>query len=327
MVCCLCTGFLLFLAHFVALVLYFRYTTGKYKIKKRLDGRTYIVTGATAGVGKATTYRLAQNGAKVYMFVRNVAKAEKVKDQLVKKSFNNDIHIVQCDLADFESVKKAAQEFLAKGEKIDGLINNAGVMFQWGSKSVTKDGHEEQIQGNHLGHFLLTNLLLDKLKESKARIVNLSSIAGLLHRNFGSTKDFDPRDLDFQRRPYVGRDAYGCSKLANILFTKELARRLYGTGVTVNCCHPGAVDTELLRIFPNWVRNYAVPLMVTLAFMKSADQGAMTSLYLATSDDVKNISGAYFADCVPGQPSLQGLDDHLATELWDESEKIVKEFM
>jgi len=185
---------------------------------------------------------------------------------------------------------------------------------------MTVDGNEETTQANHLSPFLLTNLLLNRIIESApSRIVNVSSLG----HTFVKAKEFDVHDINFQKQsnPWAALKSYCWSKLMNILFTRELARRVYGKGVTVNCLHPGAVRTELARDYkpknPITILNiFARP------FYKTPNEGAQTNIYLAVADEVEHVSGHYFADCAPKATTLLALDDQLAGELWRESEKL-----
>jgi len=184
---------------------------------------------------------------------------------------------------------------------------------------MTVDGNEETTQANHLSHFLLTNLLLDRITESApSRIINVASLA---HR-FIRPKVFDVYDINFQRssNKWDSFKAYCWSKLMNVLFTRELARRLRGKGVTVNACHPGGVRTEIARS-GNWRSPLVFSIWLCGPFLKTANEGAQTTLYLATSEEVENVSGHYFADCKPSRISLLAADDNLATALWKESER------
>jgi len=186
-------------------------------------------------------------------------------------------------------------------------------------KKITVDGNEETCQANHLSHFLLTNLLLERIIESApARIVNVSS---LLHTY---VKNFDVTDINFERQSHtdgVTSTTYNYSKLENVLFTRELARRLQGKGVTVNSLHPGAVRTDL-GSENAWYHPFRIVTKLVQPFLKTAEEGAQTNLYLAVADEVANVTGQYFSDCKPAAMNLLALDDKLAKELWKESERL-----
>ena len=207
--------------------------------KAKLDGKTVIITGANTGIGKETAIDLAKRNARVILACRSQEKGKKAEVDVRRESGNNDVHFRQLDLSSFTSIRKFAKEVLVEESRVDILINNAAVMLCPYMK--TEDGFETQFGVNHLGHFLLTNLLLDKIKQApEGRIVNVSSLA---HTMCG------PIDLDTinSEEKYSPFGAYNRSKLANVLFTKELAKRLEETNVTTNSLHPGGVDTELQR--------------------------------------------------------------------------------
>ena len=207
--------------------------------KAKLDEKMVIITGANTGIGKETAIDLAKRNARVILACRSQEKGKKAEVDVRRESGNNDVHFRQLDLSSFTSIRKFAKEVLEEESRVDILINNAAVAVCPYMK--TEDGFETQFGVNHLGHFLLTNLLLDKIKQApEGRIVNVSSIA---HTWCG------PLDLDTinSEEKYSTLDAYNKSKLANVLFTKQLAKRLEGTNVTTNCLHPGGVDTELQR--------------------------------------------------------------------------------
>ena len=207
--------------------------------KAKLDGKMVIITGANTGIGKETAIDLAKRNARVILACRSQEKGKKAEVDVRRESGNNDVHFRQLDLSSFTSIRKFAKEVLEEESCVDILINNAAVGVCPYMK--TEDGFETQFGVNHLGHFLLTNLLLDKIKQApEGRIVNVSSIAHTL---------CGPLDLDTinSEEKYSSFGAYNKSKLANVLFTKQLAKRLEGTNVTTNCLHPGGVDTELQR--------------------------------------------------------------------------------
>ena len=216
---------------------------GVCRSKARLDGKTVIITGANTGIGLETAVDLAKRNARVILACRSVERGEKAAVEVRKRSRNDNVVFRQLDLASLESVRKFAGKILEEEPQIDILINNAGVVFP--QRKLTKDGFEMHFGVNHLGHFLLTNLLLDRIKEApSARIVNVSS--GIVDI-FGDI-DFDNLNSE---RSFSQWKAYGMSKLSNILFTRSLAKRLKDTRVTVNCLHPGAITTELGRNMMN----------------------------------------------------------------------------
>ena len=212
---------------------------GVCRSKAMLDGKTVIITGGNTGIGKETAIDLAKRNARIIVACRSQEKGKKAEVDIRRESGSSDVHFHQMDLSSFQSIRKFAKEVLSEESRIDILINNAGVMYCPFGK--TEDGFETQFGVNHLGHFLLTNLLLDKIKQApEGRIVVVSSIG----HTFASKLDLDTINSEAHYSPY---DAYHESKLANVLFTKALAKRLVGTNVTANSLHPGGVNTELQR--------------------------------------------------------------------------------
>lgn len=224
---------------------------------------------------------------------------------------NEDVHYLPLDLGDLASVRACAKRFLETGHPLHVLINNAGLAGQPG---LTKDGFEQTFGVNHLGHFLLTELLLERLKESApSRIVNVASRAHLRCRGI----DFDA--LTKPTRTFTGLREYGVSKLANVLHAKELARRLEGTGVTTYAVHPGVVASDVWRAIPWPFREIAK------AFMRTNEEGAATSVYCATAPELANASGRYYADCRESRVNPLADDEALAKELWRRSEEWTRE--
>ena len=269
-----------------------------------LHGKLFIVTGANIGLGLQTTKNLCAAGATVAMACRNQQKAQAAAAEIVAAQPDAKIEHVRLDLSDYTSVRAAAADILARFSHIDGLVNNAGLFFD--KHSLNGAGHEMTIATNHLGPFLLTNLLLDRLKATPgARIVNVASEA---HR-MGKVK---PDDLHADQG-LVGWNVYGTSKLCNILFTQALATRLAGSGVTVTCCHPGFVASNfgetnktLMDRIVGWSKVFAI----------SPQKGAQTQTWLAASPDVAGKSGGYYANCKEKKPSKAGRDAALAEQLW-----------
>ncbi|XP_022335260.1 retinol dehydrogenase 13-like [Crassostrea virginica] len=290
---------------------------GVCRSKARLDGKTVIITGANTGIGKETAIDLASRGARVILACRNVMRAERAATDIMKKSNTQNVAVKIVDLASLESIRKFADDINKTEPRVDILINNAGIMMcpHW----KTQDGFEMQFGVNHLGHFLLTNLLLDKIKSSApARIINVSSLA----HTRTSKMNFD--DLNSEKN-YHFMDAYRQSKLANVLFTRELSRRLEGTNVTANSLHPGLVKTELSRYLPQTVPVYLRILLKPFAYLlsKTSVQGAQTSIYCAVEESLANVTGKYFSDCAIKEESKAAQDDEAAKKLWEVSEKMV----
>lgn len=267
-----------------------------------------LVTGASSGIGLETAVGLAQRGARVVMTGRDSRRSQEARTEVVKRSGNDSVELFVADFARLSEVRRLAQEVRARTDRLHILVNNAGLYSR--ARRITDDGHELTFAVNHLAPFLLTNLLLDLLQAgAPARIVNVASAA---HR--WSHLDLD--DLTMERG-YRPREAYGRSKLANVLFTRELARRLTGTGVTANALHPGVVRTGIGR--GGW-RVFTSPLR--WAFL-SPHRGARTTLYLASSPEVEGVTGQYFARRRKARPSRAAQDDGVAQELWKASEALV----
>ncbi len=266
-----------------------------------LKGRTFLVTGANSGIGRATATELAQRGAKVFITARSEEKAKPVLDEL-----GDNVESLQLDLGDLDSVRQCAKEFLSRDEPLHALVNNAGVA---GQRGFTASGFELAFGTNHVGHFLLTNLLLDKLKESApSRIVNVSSVAHY------SASGIDYEAVRKPTKNITGLPEYAVSKLANVLHAQELARRLDGTGVTTYSLHPGAIASNVWRRIP-WPFDALMKL-----FMRSSEEGAQMSLYCATSPEVANDNGKYYDDRKEKEPSKVATPE-LGAELWAKSEE------
>lgn len=284
-------------------------------VQTDLHGKVALVTGATSGIGEVTARELARAGATVVLLARDADKARTVAESIKRDTGNASVEVLIADLGVQAQVREAARQFLQGHDRLDILVNNAGAVNT--RRTETPDGVETTWAVNHLAPFLLTNELLDLLKGTPgARVVNVSSDA---HR--GARINWD--DVE-GKRSYSAFGAYGQSKLANILFTRELARRLRGSGVTVNAAHPGFVST-------GFGKNDGGPIafLVGLAspLARSPERGAQTSLYLATSPEPVGVSGRYFADEREVQPSPQALDDGAADRLWRLSEQMVGEQM
>jgi NAD(P)-dependent dehydrogenase (short-subunit alcohol dehydrogenase family) len=280
----------------------------------RMDGKIVMVTGATSGIGKITAEELARMGATVVAVGRDPKRSEEAIRDIKAKSGSGDVHLLLGDFGSQRSIRKLAEDFKARWDRLHVLVNNAGLTA--GRRSVTEDGLETTFAVNHLGYFLLTNLLLDVLKASApARIVNVSSAA---HKH--GRMRFD--DLQGEKG-WGALRSYSDSKLANILFTYELARRLAGTGVTVNCLHPGVIPaTSLGRDLPKALMKVAEVLVKVLFFGSSPEEGARTSIYLASSPDVAGVTGKYFIKSAEARSSKASHDAAAAARLWEVSEEL-----
>ncbi|KAK4885081.1 hypothetical protein RN001_001352 [Aquatica leii] len=287
----------------------------RYKRQVPLDGKVVVITGANTGIGKETAWELARRGAKVYLACRDLKRCEKTREEIVLDTKNKYVYCRPCDLASLKSIREFVKIFNKEEKDLHVLINNAGVM-RTPKSSKTKEGFEMQLGVNHLGHFLLTNLLLEKVKHSApSRIINVSSIA---HKNGRINK----KDLNSDES-YDPALAYSQSKLANLLFTRELSSKLKDFKVDVNAVHPGLVDTEIIRhmgFFNSW---FATILLKPLIWpvIKSPRQGAQTVIYAAIDPDLTGITGKYFSDYKDTPVSPVAEDDNTAKWLWAVSEK------
>jgi len=281
-----------------------------------ISGKTVLVTGANQGIGLETAVALARMGASVTMTSRDAAKGATALTEVKSRSGSSDVQLMLADFGSLDSTRKLAADFQAKHDRLDVLVNNAGAIQM--SRSETADGFETTFGVNHLGYFLLTGLLLNLLKASApARIVNVASRAHLRAPGI----NFD--DLN-SRQKFSGMGAYAQSKLANVLFTYELARRLEGSGVTANTLHPGVVRTGFGKNNPGLVRVvFQAAQLIGRPWFLSPEQGAQTSIYLASSPDVEGITGKYFADSREEPSSPASHDEAAQRRLWEMSEQMV----
>ena len=279
-----------------------------------------VITGATSGIGTETAEGMLAAGCNVVLVCRNAQKADDLRKQFVQRHPSASVQVVLADLSQMTQVNRAAEEVKATVDKIDVLINNAGVMLP--HRTQTVDGFEQTFAVNHFAYFLLTQRLLPLLdaaatQQQRARIVNVASRA---HKR--TSMYFD--DLMYDRRQYNGWQAYRQSKLANVLFTRELARRLEGENITVNCLHPGVVNTKVMRdldgimgILSRWY----------LRRQLSPGQGAQTSLFLALDPSVEGLSGGYYVDCKSVASSKDGANEQDAKRLWSYTESQLRSFL
>jgi NAD(P)-dependent dehydrogenase (short-subunit alcohol dehydrogenase family) len=269
-----------------------------------VKGKTVVITGGTSGIGEVAAEALAQIGARIILVARSKSRAEATLARLRR----SDAHSVYfADLTRLAEMKRVAAEIANREPPIDVLVNNAGALF--GTRRLTEDGLEHTFALNHMSYFVVTEGLRERLLASgAARIVNTASAA---HQD--ATLDFD--DLQ-SAKSFRAMRAYSCSKLCNILFTRELARRLHGTGVTVNCLHPGFVATRFADESGGLISHLA---WLAKFFAISPAEGAQTIIYLASSPEVANVAGKYFYKCRPTNPSAPALDDRAALALWQRS--------
>ncbi|MFN8027209.1 MAG: SDR family oxidoreductase [Acidimicrobiia bacterium] len=282
-----------------------------------LHGKTILITGGNTGIGLETAVALARAGATVTITARDAAKGKAAVDEIRSRSGSTDVDVMDLDLASFASVREFAPKYAADHPSLDVLVNNAGLMLT--QRRVTEDGNEMTFQVNHLGPFLLTNLLHDPIvaagRAGGARVVNVSSDA---HKQGGKTLDFDDLQSPGGVSATNSMKVYGRTKLENILFTRELARRWADDGVKSNAVHPGFVrsgfgrDGDGGKLF-----DLIMPVIGLLAL--SPEQGAYTSVYVASSPEVEDVTGKFFAKCKELTPSAAAQDDAAAAKLWDVS--------
>jgi len=276
-----------------------------------MAGKTVLVTGGTGGIGRATALGLATKGAHLAITGRDRERTEGAARE-IRAANGGQVDVFVADLSSQSEVRRLADEVLQTYPRIDVLVNNVG--GYWNTRHVTADGLEHTFALNHLAPFLLSNLLLDRLKQSApARVVTVSSNAQAMGRI-----DFD--DLQGERS-YSGSTAYNQSKLANVLFTYELARRLRSSAVTANALHPGVVRTSFGAEDPRGIQRLLVPIM--RPFMKTPAQGAATSIHLASAPDLAQVTGHFFANSKPKRSSKRSYDEAAAARLWQLSANLV----
>jgi len=312
-------GFLLVLLVLVVLLyLLRRWMQGPGRVSQdvKLEGKTVVITGANTGIGKTTALDMSRRGAKVVILCRDMERAEAAAGE-IRDSTKGEVICHRLDLADLASVRECAEQLGNSLEKIDILINNAGIMAC--PQMKTKDGFEMQLGTNHIGHFLLTNLLMPQLKKAApgARIVNVSSLAHKSGR-------INWEDIHYENTPYHRFTAYSQSKLANVLFTKELARKGEGSGVNAYALHPGVIATDLGRHMEDINCFMRMMWRCFAPMIKTADSGANTTIFCAIDPSIAEHNGRYYSDCKVSTPSPQAENVEDAKKLWDLSEQMVK---
>jgi NAD(P)-dependent dehydrogenase (short-subunit alcohol dehydrogenase family) len=280
-----------------------------------MDGRTVLITGGNTGLGKETAVALAREGAHIVFTTRDAQKGANALAEIQARGGSDAVEVMELDLARLESVREFAPQFGERYDHLDVLVNNAGVML--GSRRTTVDGYEMTFQVNHLGPFLLTTLLHERLAAGdRARVVN---VASAVHSSAGRGLDFDDLQSTGHYRSY---SVYAKSKLANILFTRELARRWDDRGITANAVHPGWVASDFGRDGDmSRLAGLAWPLV--RLFANTPEQGARTQVYVASAPELEGVTGGYWAKSAPVTPSAAAQDDAAAARLWDVSEQLV----
>lgn len=285
----------------------------EYEITKDLTGKVFMITGASTGIGKAAALALGKKGAHLVLLGRNKPKYDNLIAE-IKDNGNDKVDFIECEFESLESVKAAANTFLGMGLLLHVLINNAGLA---GTRTLTRDGFETTFGVNHLAHFLLTHLLIEKLKQSKpSRIVTISSMA-----------HYNGQKYDFSQEIYQctgitdALQSYNNSKLANVVHSKKLACLLKDSGVTTYSLHPGVVATDIWRSIPWPFRS------IMKIGMISEEEGSYTMLYCSCDDSLENESGLYYDDCRLKEPASLAFDEAYGDELWNKSVELLKDFL
>lgn len=289
---------------------------GRCRCPARLSGKTVIITGANSGIGKETAKALAIKGARVILACRDNLAAIETASEIKKVTRSKQVVVMTLDLSSFSSVRKFVSDFMNSEARLDVLINNAAVLHV--PRTMTEDGNEIVFQTNYLGHFLLTMLLLDRLKAcTPSRIINVSSMGykdcQIDFDNLKGEKEYEPTMI------------YCHSKLAQIYFTRTLSKKLKDYGITVNTVHPGVVDTPIFKYYPLH-RNIFMKIVnwpLIKLFFKSAEEGAQTSIHCAISSECEVLTGRYFRDCTTEELQPNALDEDVESRLWSESLKLV----
>jgi retinol dehydrogenase-11 len=306
-----CTTIVSFiLGALLAFKIYLRLTIGWCKSQTCLVGKTTIVTGANTGIGFETALDFAKRGARVILACRNQKRADDARKKIIRETGNEDVVVKLVDMASFESVRAFAKEINETEDRLDVLVNNAGMIGMGDKKS--SDGLPLLMQVNHFSSFLLTNLLIGLLKKSTpSRIVNVSSMAAKRAFKF---------DIDTFDKHISDNTNYQNSKLCNIFFTKELAKKLRGTGVTTYSLHPGVVETD---IFNNARGFLKIVLAVVRLFAKTSEEGAQTTIYCSVAKGIEKFDGEHFSDCRRVEPYATTTPSDLPQKLWQKSQQIV----
>ncbi|XP_002739902.1 retinol dehydrogenase 11-like [Saccoglossus kowalevskii] len=292
-----------------AIYYYIAKTSDKCMCPDRLDGKTVIITGGNSGIGKQTALELAKRGARVILACRNKDKGTMAANEITAITDNEDVLCMHCDLASLQSVRMFAQEFCNTEDRLDIIINNAGLLKE---HELTEDGYDIVFSSNHLGHFLLTNLLMDKLRENGGgRVINIASDMYM----------FGKINLENLNHNSDRTQAYSNTKLCNVLFTHHLSKITKGTGVSTFSLHPGMINSDMKRNWYGWLR--AIEPMVSILFMKPVEHSIHTPVHCCVAPNLEQYSGSYFKGCTPRWVLPFARDDVVAKGLWEKSERMV----
>ncbi|CAL8073870.1 unnamed protein product [Orchesella dallaii] len=299
-----------------AVKLYFKMTAGKCKSTRRIDGQVAVITGSNQGIGYETAKDLARRGAKVILACRNLESAQKAADRIKKETNNQEVIAKKLDVSSLASVRQFCADLMKEESRLDILVNNAGVAGM--RRTITDESLELHFATNHFGPFLLTNILLGLMKKNgSGRIVTVSSVAHTW------TKELDLENLNSEKQ-WEPKLLYARTKLANILFTRELARRLKAaglSGITANAVNPGGVKTAIFR---HARKTFKYMIMVSQFFFKTPEEGAQPTIQLCVADSVEGLTGLYWTDCKQSRSSTLGDDMDVAKALWEKSVEVVK---
>ncbi|KAK7866954.1 hypothetical protein R5R35_014728 [Gryllus longicercus] len=297
--------------------IWYKSTVGVCTSKRRLNGRTVLITGANTGIGLETAKDLARRGARVLLACRDTQRGLQALEEVLSEAGDGaTVALLALDLASLESVRACAKHVLATEPRLDILVNNAGAGGL--GSGLSRDGLHLGLQVNHFGPFLFTLLLVELLKKSApSRIIFVSSKAHV------RAQTLSVEDLDHARAKEMSDFAiYPMTKLCNVLISNELARRLRGSGVTVNSLHPGVVLTDFFRFLPAWF--FAIFGSIARLFFKNAVEGAQTTIYAAVAEELEDVTGRYFVDCKEARAARQARDEALARAVWARSEQLVR---
>ncbi|KAL7631308.1 UNVERIFIED_CONTAM: hypothetical protein RMT77_018389 [Armadillidium vulgare] len=297
--------------------IYNRYSLVFCKSSEQIQNKTVIITGASSGIGKECAKNLSKRGGRIILACRNIEKAQNVADEIIRESGNSNVFVRKLDLTSLSSVRCFAKEILHNEKRLDILVLNAGISGTK-EKKTTENGLESTMAANYCGHFLLVNLLAGFLKSSNPSRVIITTSTAML-----AISKINPKDLNFEKEKYTNFRAYAVSTLCSALMTKYLAVYFLNKGITVNCVAPGIVKTELYEKSPNpWVSKVMKAIVYFTG--RSEEEGAQTHIYLAVSEDVRDVTGAFFMDCKERKGNRLMEDAGIIKKVWEASEELVQ---